>query len=164
MWVEIKQPSLWLLYIEFHLQFPLIYLPWRPFRSSCSQIFTAVFRTSCSQMQFRLHHCFLISINLVSTSHSLDVDSPSLLSITVRYLMGKPEAGQVPLAHPLYLISVSIHWLPQVYASVIADSASQCAIDINFVAHSVDKCWIFMSRSSCLLAPSDFGSVLLLSL
>jgi hypothetical protein len=44
---------------------------------------------------------------------------------------------------------------------------SQCAIDISFVAHSVDKCWIFMSRSrrlSLLLTRSDVGSMLLVSL
>jgi hypothetical protein len=81
--------------------------------------------------------------------------------------MGKPEAGQVPLAYPFFHISVSIHRLPQAHASINADRVLQCAIDISFGAHSVDKCSIFMSisrRFSFLFARSDVGSVLLLSL
>jgi hypothetical protein len=39
----------------------------------------------------------------------------------VQYVMGKREAGQVPLAYPFFHISVSIYRLPQAHASVNAD-------------------------------------------
>jgi len=123
--------------------------------------------TSLPQMQFRR---FFISVSWFPWTwcwQATHLTHIFFLTLNpVRYIMGQVEGGQVPLTYPFFHISVSIHRL-QVRASVNADRVSQCAIDIRFVAHSVDKCWIFTSisrRFSFLLACSVVGSVLLLSL